>query len=963
MVIEVEAKHLTLNNNCSILINDSQREYLTPIRVECPKHEADNVYLTTNSDFSKVERVVDYVWPSSLGKVNWLAVHRSKPYIAYVVQPDYNEAIRNRKMIEEIDPKKQMVRIHNYHNQKRGLVKPSFSASITDLAFAYISVNAGHENRLAIVDKGANVQIHEFIANDDQSKSITTLKLLEITAEEKFFYQEVRLSWCPGHILERDEGDDDDIEDLGMNLGVSFDNNAEIYAAGHIIRNGIRHLSKEELDFASSERKIIKDPGDENVISLALSNDLTTVCTASRDNRIRFYEISETSVRQVHNWEPKMRTGDNLSCIFFLDDFNELLENQDSHFWGHVLIGTVQGDLTIWNLNSWKPIQKVSLSCSDDNESSKFEYRIDVTSHILVAVHGESAFLAQLDFSEMDEIRSKDSYPQAAGADDGKTILPVKEPRIKKITRFQLYNPILSFHVKRSSLSEVEIFWMTQKSLEKCVINTDNLVVEEKTSNMFLSFGDLSQMAKDYDDKRMIYQSHGANGAERDQSHRISMKDFESPPVTLAEIFNTSSRQHGSSVCLTSSTNPSGEVKTVSSLMDVSISHRPSSPTSREVATYLSNEVDKLAKNFRETTFLQSSQIEPHLKNLLTESMMREFEANITSSLNEKVESLKKDIAKVNTDIVSLRTEMKDPSQLKNSTKIIDDLIKKLMSQMNQAFAKGLGEFLLQIKGEVAEISNTVNLSQASFLSQINSMNKQIKQCENQIQELCKQTSECSKRQQEIVTQLQIQHQEIQAAAAAAAAVASSPANSLRDRQLLRLSFNTPPPGDANRSLWMMNPDYEEERRRKAEEEKTKKLNQIWTKIKSENSKLVMEAISSAFELKDQSLIKEICEYYHKTKGAAYLMNLIDKDQAILLSFLSNFASSDLREDWKISFITKILPQLDIKSPLVKDWFPRFDTKLISRLQEAEQTFGDSMPDITLVLRILELYRIQCKSS
>lgn len=947
MVIEVETKRLVLNNNCTLEIGDGQQEYLTPIQIECPRLESDNVYLNSNSDFSKIERVVDYLWPTSLEKINWLTVHRSKPYIAYVMHPDYNEAKRATNRIIDIDPKKQMVRIHNYHNQKRGLVKPCFSAPITDLAFAYISFNIAHENRLAISDQLANIQIHEFVVNEAEDlKTITTLKLLEIISDSQVHYSEVRLAWCPGHIIEKDDAEDDSVEDLGMNLGISFDNNVEIYSAGVIINNGIRHLSKEELEFTSAERRVIRDPDNEKIISLSISNDLTTICAASKDNKVRFYEISETSVKQVHNWEPKMKSNDQLSCIFFLDDFNELLENQDSHFWGHVLVGTTKGDLTIWNLNSWKPIQKLSLNCFN-NGIAEFEYRIDVSSHVIVAVHGETAFLLSLDFLELDDGKHKESsFDQASGHDDDKILAPIKEPRISKITRFQLYNPVLSFYVKRPNPSEVEIFWITEKSLEKCIINLDNLIAEENPS-VFLSYTDISSITNNYGVKHPIFGGNDLDGKSNDAGRRVS-----SPPVTLAEIFNSMIPK----ACEPSTTLAKDPLPSVShSLINDSLAPRPTTPASREVEDYLGSRIDheKLVPSYPLSSLIDQRLFEPLVKDLATENTLKAFESKLIAHLNSKLDSIKSDMLRMNGEIVDIKNQSKDSSQLKANTKLIDGLIRKLMAQLNQTFVKGLEEFLLQIKSETAEISNTINQSRVAYTSQLSFFEKQLKQYEIQMQEVRKQTTECSLQQKEILAQLQAQAKEIQAA---------SPALSMRERQLLRLSFNTPPPGDASKSLWALNPDYEEEKRRKAEEEKVAKLKNIWFKIRTENPKLVIEAISSAFELKDQSLIKEVYEYYHKNKGAAHLVNLIANDQAILLSFLSNLASSDLRdENWKIPFITKIVPHLDIKSPIVKDWLPRFDSKLIARLEEAEKIFGETMPDIALILRILYLYRDQCK--
>ena len=955
----------TLNNNCSLRV-DSDAEV---VYVNVPKLEGDNVYFNTNSSFSKIEKIIDYKWPKNRN-TNWLTVHQSKPYIAYVLYPDFQETNRLSRSVEELDPAKQIIRIFNYNNQKRMLLKPQFSTTIADLAFAYVTMSSNDDDKFAVVDRFANVIIYSCYLSDDDPNGYKSCELLKIVSEVGVPFSEVRLAWCPGYI-------DDD---YGMNLAISYDNTIEVYDAGRFIERGFCHISKEELELSTPERKLIKEAGCEPIITVALSNDLAMICSASKDNRVRFYQFEDEEVRLVHTWEPKWSSDGNLSCVFFLDDFNELIKDQESGIWGYIFVGTSNGEITIWESNLWRPIQKVVL-CFPDDEPSNITYRIDLSSHVILAIQEKTGFLLHLEFLDVDN---------CGLGGDGKALL-VKQPRIKKITRFQIYNPILSFTVKRPNPSQIEIFWLTQKTIEKCLVEIENLVIDENAENNFLARYNLSNINQDYDQNRsLIYPNMSINGADDesvdDESSKRSLPSYEvTPPVTLASIFNNISTlsESGTSgltaVGGSSSKNQSGDIKLSGShqIMGDSITQRPtSSPTSREVANYLDDEKvhrNPSSKIYDEMLHLEpqpemnvppkilnidtrvqhsmsSVPFEPLPKDLAKEGMIKELETNLLDRFDIKMDNIKSEMTKITNDIESLRNEVKDPSQLKAANKIVDILIKKLMHQMNQMFAKGLEEFMQQIRSEIAPTVNTLNQCRNDLNAHCSSVGKQFKQCETQIQELRKEVAECSKHQADILAQLRFQQQQFQA-------VISPSPTALRSHHLMNV---TPTPNKQPFSPLVIYQAQEEEKRKKAEAERVARLQQMWNKIRSNDRTLMIEGICQAFEMRDPALINQICDHFRTTKGAAFLVELIAHDQALLLSILSTLASADLKEErWKIPFITSIVPRLDIKSPLISDWLPRFETKLVSRLEEAHKVLGNQASDIPLVLTILNLLRNQ----
>ena len=981
--MEIESsERLLLNNNSTLSVPHSQSS--ETIEVFCPKLEVDNVFLNTNSNFCKVENVIDYIWQKCVN-TNWLTVHRSNPFIAYVIQPEYCESIRQRKVKSDLDPRKQVIKIHNYLDQKRALAKTCFAKPIADIAFAYNSNINDNENKLAAVDKSGNVQLYDFkVSSDNDTSKITMIKILEIVSDTTDLYSYAILSWCPYHCFDEDE--DMQVENLGMKLALSLENKVEIFSIDKFMDNDISRITRSELKPVFHDYQLLDKNNETPIISLSLSNDASAICTASLDNNIKFFSMEEN--KELHCWTPKLLSHDKLSCFFFLDDYNELLENKDIHFWGHALIGTTNGHIAIWDLRKWKPIQRVYLNFQDDEEV-KFEYRIDVTSHALVAISNTTAFLLLLSFlvTESDEANKAEEEEDEDEEDNTSNNIT---PKIIKITRFQLYNPIISFAVKRESSTEINIFWMTQKSLEKCCIDVNSLVVTEKEDNILGRFGLQTGLnTKGLKDalKNLYFPSLGTNDSEEGDINPVDQikSSFDvTPSVELAEMFSTSIN------LLHTSVKTSSDEASKKSSFDKSNPRAPT-PASKEVAhllhemsghknstlkenmahmmyespPYISNldEVgSKVRGNFEQSPQPLNLPYESLPKDLVTEAMLKRLENNLISQFSSQIDSLRSDIVKLNTELISFRNEMKDPSQYKASNKVIDGLIRKLMGQMNSMFGKGLEEIMGQFKMEISSLTGLLNQSRSDFNHHYSSIEKQFSKFEAEMQELRKKLKDCNKQQQEMYTQLETQRQQI----VANSSYSQSPM--LRSNSLsFRNSTSTPQPspfGISNHlAMYSTNEEallrqQQEKEKRRKEEERAMQLKQIWSRVKSSDKNEALEGIRQALNMKESSLITEICQYYYSDlANPASLASIISKDQSIILSFLNHLALSDLKEEkWKIQFITLIVPHLDNTSPLVQSHLPHFSGKLISRLEEANQASGGKDPEIPLILRILKLY-------
>lgn len=199
-----------------------------------------------------------------------------------------------------------------------------------------------------------------------------------------------------------------------------------------------------------------------------LSSDGNAVCTASDDNCVKFFQLdSPAKLKQMHSWEPMLSGAtDKISFFHFLDDYNKLLENYEHEFWGFAFVGTENGEISIWNLRKWNSTQRLKINGDDldTTNSSVFKYKADITSHFITAFKGETVFIIQIEFDPVNSFE--------------------KAPKIVNITRFAQYNYVISFICKRTSASkELDLFWLTPKSLERCTIQTDQLVDENQEKN------------------------------------------------------------------------------------------------------------------------------------------------------------------------------------------------------------------------------------------------------------------------------------------------------------------------------------------------------------------------------------------------------------------------------------------------------------------------------------------------
>lgn len=466
-----------LPNNTTIKVDSSSTNSLLNImslKVAIEGKES------TNSDFTKIERLVDFNWELTRN-VNLIAVNNRKPLIAYVLNRMVRQNINNTQ-------NNQMIRIMNYETRHRCLAKGVFHETIADLSFAINSISTNSLNimKLAISDRAGNVYVYNL---KEENGEIEAIQVLEIRNDGNK-YELVRLSWCP-YIPSED--DDTEVEgDPGLKLALSCDQRIELFAI-----DVLQELCKDSIVIEVSELKsnfigyqIIENAHDLPITSLSISQEVTAICSSGLDDRVRFYKVSlndkQNSSKMLKQWNLRneycyFEADDHISNFFFLDDFDFLMAQTDPSFWGNALIGTKKGHIFIVDLKDWRCRQSIRLLSEESSDLLKegFAYKLDMSSHFLVSIRGSDAFLLHIRFPhDKEEPYDEFSLPVNNNYDNYDN----SHPFISKVSRFQIYNfPLRSFFVKKSIDDNVLIFWINSQSLELCSVDLSLISIEEDT--------------------------------------------------------------------------------------------------------------------------------------------------------------------------------------------------------------------------------------------------------------------------------------------------------------------------------------------------------------------------------------------------------------------------------------------------------------------------------------------------
>lgn len=927
--------------------------------------------------------IVNYNW-QKIPNLNWLAIHRSEPIIAYVINPSYTTSLIKNTVP---DPEEQVLRIINYDDRMLGICKAKFLSPVADLCFSY-NCPSQKETLIAAMDRSSNINVFSYCEDLINQKGKYEVKLLlEVKANSFVTYETLALSWCPYVGSEDDEENDND-NDPGTKLAIASEKSIEVLSVDKLVACN-SEFKRSELDQEEHDYIAYYDQTSSSIIKIFLSSDGNAVCTASKDNSVKFFQLDSSELRQMHSWEPAISDfKDKISFFHFLDDYNKLLENYQHEFWGFAFVGTENGEISIWNLREWNSLQRLKINCDDLGSATEtvFKYKADITSHFITAIKGETVFIIQISF-------------------DSLTGDLEKTPKITKITRFQQYNQILSFVCKRTNDKELDLFWLTPKSLERCTIQTDQLVEENKDQNKNPLFNNLPANSDGLQNKSLPNIENGVIKKATNENNKPHNSTLQNP-ISLLKYF-------GSSFKTTFSNSPNqSAIKNVSSLDQI---EKPSTPTSQEVenlfnhsntstssgkqppAQSIKTEIDlnkilppQLNKsensNFHsfssknaqkgsnenlnatnislpsalDVSALVSKENYNQLNNKLNEliKLTGELKKNQEDTENEKklnscrldlIEeklisemaksrlTVTEEITKVSNEIEGVRKEWKDPNEFKFMNKITEQFLKKLMDQLNQTISKGLEEFMGQMRSELNDLATRVNKVKTQ-------LDTKLEQCCKKNDKFTKQLNDVMDRFKEISDQQQNFSQELV----------------LNLNHLRQLPSVSPSP-KLNNSLSSVSFSSVYSKEDEEKQLKEEKIRKIWTLIRTQDVNKILEAVSLALNLKDEQVITKLLQHF-VDKHTSFI-GIIKKDQTVLISLLNQLTLHPLeKEPWKIKFLPDIITSLDMNSTIVKNNLHLFINKLIDKLksiQKMENINKDDTANLPLILFVLN----QCKTN
>ena len=366
----------------------------------------DSLTESTNSAYCRISELISFSW-EPLSHVNLLAVHRTKPLVAYVINTVYHKAVATGKQMEH-KPEDQMVRLVNYENQCRALCRPIAEAQIADIAFSFDSPKREDSNLIVVVDRMAIINLLSFRAFHftNAAPQLSLTRLMTIRSNMQSPAGHIRLSWCvyvPG------DGDEDEpVVDPSLRLAVTTGTTLEVFTFNDF------HLKSQDVTVDRSHFKV--DMGEyyvahniheKDIVSTSISNDGSLTCTASQSNVLLFYAIEDAHLRMqyLREWKPLLPDGELIAHSSFLDDIDYLLDHPDQMFWGYLFVGSSSGHMYIYDLQGrdWALIQELNVICEENEPPGarrSFSYHVDKSSKVILAVRHRSVFVFLLQFSE-----------------------------------------------------------------------------------------------------------------------------------------------------------------------------------------------------------------------------------------------------------------------------------------------------------------------------------------------------------------------------------------------------------------------------------------------------------------------------------------------------------------------------------------------------------------------------------
>jgi WD40 repeat protein len=737
----------------------------------------------TNSAFTKVTELISYTWLKQ-SNVNLVAVHRSKPLVAYVINVSYHRSFVTGKTAS-YNPAipEQMIRLINYDNQSRALCKMCAVDIVVDIAFSYDEIQEDNKrkNIICTIDRAGYINLFcftELVVNVNGERkfqmSLTRFMTIQppvgLECEDPSF---IKLAWCP--YVPAADGDEPNVNPA-TRLAVTLGQNLEIITLNgfHINPQTTVEVPRSHFKQDLGEYYCLPKVHDKEIVAVAVSNDGSLVCTTGVDNILKFFnekfEDNIFSFTKIREWTPPLEAGESIANTAFLDDYYFLLDHPDQPFWGYMFLGTTAGVMYIYDMQQkdWKVTQKIQVSLhNSEAPETAFSYHFDQSAKVILSTTGSTVFVFLLEYNQERK-------------EDGSII---RTPRISQVARFQLYNPVISFAVKVANENEVDIFWITLKSLERCTIEKSKMN-ECKVTHSTFDQPTTAATASTNKSKKINTVTPSPSAAVKPSS---PSQPLPVPPAILAaqekasqltnELNNLKRKSDGSCVKspLTSTTqnvmSPEARIPTSSSSVAVAqslIQQMMSPPSSKAKPTMAANiPPTPDSQNFSlctRMTSLPSAPLNDMAKVMLLENKIQQMTADLKASMSHTQQLISASFKGIQSEICDLKATVNQlPAQSKESpddrNKLIqttvNTVVNKAMQQLNITVSRGLKDFFDQVDVGIGELQTSVKTSVEEIRAGMQENNQRLEQVSTRLEIFQKQLEKNEAEQQILMYRLQ----------------------------------------------------------------------------------------------------------------------------------------------------------------------------------------------------------------
>lgn len=732
---------ITVPNNTTVDIPRSERTvrlYAQSLAGE------DSLTESTNSSYSRISEIISFSWEYQR-HVNLLAVHRTQPLVAYVINTTYHKAfVTGKNAVAK--PEDQMLRLVNYENQSRALCKPVCEAPIADMAFSFDSPKRPQSNLIVTIDRSGIMNLLSFtgFSFSNSAPQLSLVRLLTIRPSPDIAYpaERMRLSWCM--FIPGDGEEEEPPVDPSLRLTVTTGTNVEVFTFNdYHMKSQDSTVERSYFKPEVGEYYVAHNVHQKEIVSAAISNDGSLACSASLANILVFNQIEDEKSRMqyLREWRPPhLPAGEVVVFSAFLDDVDYLLSNPDQMFWGYLLVATNGGHMFIYDLQEkdWTLVQHVNIICEEGSGSmSDFSYHADKSSKVILAVKHRVVFVFQMEFADK----------------------AVRVPRFKQVARLQLYNEVISMQVKQTSEEEIEIFWVTLKNLERCTIdikkmNESKMVSKPERVDVV---DHASPLAKVFKKERNVSatspkEQELLNKLQEKSNELNSMKQRHEPVSTVALTPASSSSPAAKPMDVTPAT-PNSESQ-INSLLGKLMSN---GQQQKKLQQHVSN--SPLTPSFSAPqTNTPNTPAAPALndmaKIMLIEDKLKTFENRFTKQFEVLTATIMTGFQGMHKEVGQLKAEVQQPSASKQATDrnvvemTINKVVEKSMKQLNQVVSKGLKDFFDQTDVGIGELQAKVTQSNKELKSAYGETCEQVSAVKSQMDLFVKQMERLDAQQQ-----------------------------------------------------------------------------------------------------------------------------------------------------------------------------------------------------------------------